>query len=374
MKTIIKNSKIYEKLLNVEKEIDEQMYKTRLDIQENLIMPTPKVKALLRTQIYSKFKSEEEEDYWVLRLQGKIMPIQDNEGGFYRKFSYFFHKIQIKFDPINEEEFQDIEWTRSTNNDIDGFEIKRSGKTSLKIKIVFWINSYTQEYKLSDELAELLGVSQDTRPRILHQIWQYIKINSLQDLENPNIILNNKELQSIFKCERMDITSITSRIGDHLKAPEPIEIDFIIKDENTQLYDIAVSIDDPHFLDISNFLSNIENESILFPKSLFFHKSDSQKNDKFQQTYTERFYSKIQDYDRNVTDLIEKLKKHKYKYDFYEMYAKDPTKFINNFLIQQNALLKIMKDESSVIDARWDYNSAQYYKDYEVKYVNFRIF
>jgi SWI/SNF-related matrix-associated actin-dependent regulator of chromatin subfamily D len=330
-------------------------------------MPTPKVKALLRTHIYSQFKKEEDTDYWILRMQGKILPIQDpSEGGFYRKFSYFFHKILIKFDPINEEEYQDIEWTRSTNNDIDGFEIKRTGNTSLKVKIVFYINSYTQEYKLSDDLAELIGISQDTRPRILHQVWQYIKINSLQDLENPNIIINNRELQNIFKCERMDLTSLTARLADHLKQPEPIEIDFIIKESNEKLYDIAVSIDDPHFLDISNFLSNIENESILFPKSLFFNKSEAQKNDKFQQTYTERFYAKLQDYDRNETDLIEKLKKHKYKYDFYEMYTKDPVKFINNFLIQQNALLKIMKDESSIIDARWDYNSAQYYKDYEV--------
>lgn len=351
------------------------MYKARLDIQENLIMPTPKVKALLRTQIMSQFKVENDESFWVLRIQGKIIPVQDpSEGGFYRKFSYFFHKIQIKFDSINEEQYQDIEWTRSNNNDIDGFEIKRPGNVSLKVKVIFYINSYTHEYKLSDELAELIGTTQDTRPRILHQIWQYIKINSLQDLENPNIILNNRELQKIFKCERMDISSLTARLGDHLKHPDPIEIEYIIKEYNDQLYDIIVSIDDPHFLDISNFLSNIENESILFPKSLFFHKSDNQKNDKFQQTYTENFYSKLQDYDRNVTDLIEKLKKHKYKYDFYEMYAKDPTKFINNFLIQQNALLKIMKEESSVIDARWDYNSAQYYKDYEVFNINSRIY
>jgi hypothetical protein len=28
-----------------------------------------------------------------------------------------------------------------------------------------------------------------------------------------------------------------------------------------------------------------------------------------------------------------------------------------------------MKEEASIIDARWDYNSAQYYKDYEVMIV-----
>ncbi len=128
-----------------------------------------------------------------------------------------------------------------------------------------------------------------------------------------------------------------------------------------------MSIDDPHYLDISNFLSNIDNESILFPKSLFYNKAENtQIKDKHQQSFAEKFYNKLTEYDRNINDLIEKLKKHKYKYDFYEAYSKDPIKFINNFLVQQNFLLKIIKEESSVIDSRWDYQSAQYYKDYEV--------
>jgi chromatin remodeling complex protein RSC6 len=364
------------------------MFKTRLDIQENLIMPTPKVKALLRTQIFGFFQKSEDamvvdeeegeegvEDVisnnnWVLRIQGKINPItNDKKSGFYRKFSYFFHKVQIKFDPSNSEQYQDIEWVRQSNADTDGFEIKRPmGETTgtLRLKIFFYLNSYLQEYKLSDELAELLGITQANRSYLLNQIWQYIKINSLQDLENPNIILNNKDLRDIFKCEKMDISSLIPRLLEHLKPCEPIEINYEIS-ENTEekLYDIVVTIDDPHFLDISNFLSNSENESILFPKSLFFHKSD-QKSDKYQQTFTENFYNKLQEYDRNISDLMEKFKKHKYKFDFYDMYAKDPIKFINNFMIQQNSLLKIMKEESSIIDARWDYHSSQYYKDYEV--------
>jgi chromatin remodeling complex protein RSC6 len=356
------------------------MFKTRLDIQENLIMPTPKVKALLRTQIIGSFKksssdmlvdSEEtpEDDIWILRIQGHIKPIFENtQKGFYRKFSYFFHKIQIKFDSSNTEEYQDIEWVRQNNSDTDGFEIKRPGKgESVRLKILFYMNSYMQEHRLSEPLCELMGIAQASRPQILNQIWQYIKINSLQDLENPNIILNNKEMQRIFKCEKMDISTLIPRLQEHLKPCEPIEIDYVINDSaEEKLYDIIVSIDDPHFLDISNFLSNSENESILFPKNLFFHKNESQKSDKYQQTFTENFYAKLQDYDRNVADLMDKLKKHKYKYDFYESYMKDPTKFINNFLIQQNSLLKIMKEESSIIDARWDYHSSQYYKDYEV--------
>jgi SWI/SNF-related matrix-associated actin-dependent regulator of chromatin subfamily D len=359
------------------------MYKTRLDIQENLILPTPKIKALLRTHIFSSYctdtKAEDEmlvdspDHEWVLRIQGKIMPVlEEQPGGYYRKFSHFFNKIEIEFDPNNTNGYEKIEWNKTPNSDSDGFDIRRSAKfkDEIKLKIFFYLNYITPEYQLSNELAKLLGIKQETRPRILYHIWQYIKINSLQDNDSPNMIINNRELQRVFKCEKMDITSITARLTDHIKLPDPIIIDYSIQpvsdwNQNQKLYDFIVNIDDPHFLDISNFLSNSDSESILFPKSLFYIKNDTQKNEKSQST-TEVYYNKLQDYDRNISDLIEKLKKHKYKYDFYEAFEKDPISFINNFLIQQNSLLKIMQDEASIVDSRWDYNPAQYYKDYEV--------
>ncbi len=394
LKSILPNFSLYENLLHLEQEIDEKLYKTRLDIQESLILPTPKVKALLRTHIFSFFSQKEDmmvenengevknaEYEWVLRIQGKIMPVlEEQPGGFYRKFSYFFNKVEVVFDSSIHEHYDNVEWVKVSNSDTDGFEIKRPSKScqEVKLKLVFHVNHYNPEYVLSEPLANLLGIKQETRPKILNHLWQYIKINSLQDNENPHLVINNKELQLIFKCEKMDFNSLTSKLVDHVKIPEPISIEFTVKPiedwtQNQKLYDFIVSIDDPHFLDISNFLSSTVNESIIFPKSLFFQKSEGQKNDK-NQTNAEKFYFKISEYDRSITELVEKLKKHKYKYDFFDSYSKDPCKFINNFLIQQNALLKIMKDESSIIDARWDYNSAQYYKDYEVKFFNFRMF
>ena len=510
MKSIIKNISVYDKLLDIEKAIDEKLYKTRLEVQENLIMPSNRVKGLLRTHIYSyiqkvgnpinsnegenlinnnheknlnnkissnniiptqinenniskningninikspnkdnhqnnpldnndvnvkvensnqmvvefnqftnnNFENNNPNNYpeysktnssissavkmpnnihtnqpnekynWVLRIQGKLIPILDSQtGGFYRKFSYYFNKIIIKFSSENNEKYQDIDWSRVPNSDIDSFEIKRPIEDfekfkngGIKIKIIFFVNYLYQEFKIKEELANIIGITQDTRPRILNHIWQYMKINSLQDNEVPNIVNLNRELQKVFKTEKLDLSTLTAKLSDYLKRVEPNEIDFHIKsnedwNENQKLYDFIINVDDPHFLDISNFLSNIDNESILFPKSLFFYKNENQqKNEKSQQSIADSFYSKISDYDRNIQDLIEKLKKLKYKYDFFEAYSKDPKRFIDNFLHQQNSLLKIMKEESSIIDARWDYYSAQYYKDYEVNKI-FLIF
>lgn len=454
MKPILKNISIYDKLIDIEKSVDEKLYRTRLEVQESLIMPSNRVKGLLRTHIYSYIFKEEQKNlsiaeseqgvknlntsnsiqmdidssnnnniindtnnnailiennikqdnatnssnhssaikippqsqiqekfYWVLRIQGKLKPILESQkGGFYRKFSYYFNKISIKFSPDNSELYQDIEWIRVPNMDIDSFEIKRpiedferfKNSNGIKLKILFFVNYLHQEFKLKEELANLIGISQDTRPRILNHIWQYIKINSLQDNEIPNMVNLNRELQRIFRTEKLDLSTLTAKLSDFIRPTEPNEVEMRILpndnwEENQKLYDFIVNVDDPHFLDISNFLSNIDNESILFPKSLFFYKNENQqKNEKAQQSVAEAFYSKIAEYDRNIQDLIEKLKKLKYKYDFYETFSKDPKRFIDNFLQQQNSLLKIMKEESSIIDARWDYYSAQYYKDYEV--------
>lgn len=356
-------------------------------------MPSPKVKALLRTQIFSYFDKSNEmqvdeaqelnntkvditnnDTFWVLRIHGKLQEVLKSQpGGYYRKFSHCFNKIQIKFLENDDNSYQDIEWTKQNNNaDSDGFEIKRPSTTvkEIKIRIIFTLNPPLQEYKVNDELAKIIGINQDTRPRILNYLWQYIKINSLQDKENTNIILLNKDLQRLFRCDKMEFSYLTAKLSDFIKAPEPIIVDYIIKPvddwiQNEKIFDLVVSMDNPHFLDISNFLSNTENESVLFPKFMFFSKNE-QKTDKNVHNKSEKFYAKISDIDREITDLLDKLKKHKYKYDYYDAYSKDPIKFINNFKIQQNSLLKIMKDESSIIDTRWDYNSSQYYKDYEV--------
>jgi len=125
IKSTIKSSKIYDKLLEIEKNIDENMFKKRLEVQESLIMPSPKVKALLRVHIFGFFQSKSEgnmnsvdmnydsayeENNWTLRIQGKIIDYLDiQSGGFYRKFSFFFQKIIIKFDQDNYEKYNDIE-------------------------------------------------------------------------------------------------------------------------------------------------------------------------------------------------------------------------------------------------------------------------
>jgi chromatin remodeling complex protein RSC6 len=233
---IIPKNKILRKLIHFEKKIDEKIFKTRLDIQEQILRPKNMIKAILRMHIFAYSKDDENSDEtnFFMNIQGKIMNNGKTDSK-YRKFSHYFQKIQIKFD---EEVYPDIEWespkykkinpinninnnmnnnfpqqqnnmninnlnnnvnqnnqtnannsgnnintindfnmnNREKDTDCDGFYIKRPAKEeNMKVKILFYLSYHIQEFVLTKKLSELLGITQGTRPEILYHLWQYIK-------------------------------------------------------------------------------------------------------------------------------------------------------------------------------------------------------
>ena len=420
---IIPKNKILRNLIHFEKKMDEKIYKTRLDIQEQLLRPKNMIKSILRIHVSAFFKEDENSDEtnFILKIRGKIMDKSDKK---FRRFSHYFRKIQIKFD---EEIYPDIEWenpsliqinqygnnnvgvnnmnninqvgqndlnkANNTNNngnntnnnmnnlgnnnmyikkeketDFDEFSIKRPAKEeNMKIKILFYLSYHIQEFILAPKLSELLGITHGTRPQILYHLWQYIKLNSLQDNDNPKIVINNKQLSKIFNCEKMEISSLTSRLSEHLKIPPPIEIEFSPHDlsednfKNQIVKDIQLTIDDPYCNSLFGFLTNANEESLLFPKRFFTSMNpgsgDSANN-------FGKYLEKINEIEKQYSSYMNIMKRHKYYYDFFDAYEKDPILFIDNFMIQQNELIKRISDQTASI-VRADYNSSQYYKDYE---------
>ena len=237
----------------------------------------------------------------------------------------------------------------------------------MKIKILLYLSYHIQEFNLTPQLSELLGITHGTRPQILYHLWQYIKLNSLQDNENPKIVINNKQLSQIFNCEKMEISSLTSRLSDHLKIPPPIEIEFLVHDlnedrtKNQILKDIELTIDDPYCNTLLGFLSNANEESLLFPKRFFTLPYTGMGGgvNNFA-----KYLEKLNETEKLYSNYMNIMKRHKYYYDFFDAYEKDPILFIDNFMIQQNELMKRISDQATNI-VRADYNSSQYYKDYE---------
>lgn len=127
-----------------------------------------------------------------------------------------------------------------------------------------------------------------------------------------------------------------------------------------KLLDIVVAVDDPKFIEISNFLSNLERDSVLFPSSLFFTNAEGTKSD------AEDLEEALADYDKQISEKLCQIEKHVYNYQFYKLFEDKPRELIDNYLVQQRVLLLMMKEESKAMESRWDYGSAEFYKEFEV--------
>ena len=110
-------NKILRNLIHFEKKMDDKIYKTRLDIQEQLLRPKNMIKAILRIHISACLKDDENSDEtnFILKIKGKIMDKTDKK---FRRFSHYFRKIQIKFD---EEIYPDIEWENPSLSQINQY-------------------------------------------------------------------------------------------------------------------------------------------------------------------------------------------------------------------------------------------------------------
>jgi SWI/SNF-related matrix-associated actin-dependent regulator of chromatin subfamily D len=65
------------------------------------------------------------------------------------------------------------------------------------VKILLFIDHQPAQYKLSADLAKLLNIQYETRSRIIMGIWQYIKVNKLQDIHDKKTIVNNPQLKAV---------------------------------------------------------------------------------------------------------------------------------------------------------------------------------
>ena len=108
------------------------------------------------------------------------------------------------------------------SSETDGLEIKRSSAKEMEINIALYLYSNPQKYKINDKLANIIGFTNASRATILSALWEYIKLNRLQDKENRNLINNDSNLRQIFECDKMTIDTLTLRLKSLLEAPHAL--------------------------------------------------------------------------------------------------------------------------------------------------------
>lgn len=146
----------------------------------------------------------------------------------------FIDKIFIDFEKEDQVKYMNIDWRRLNNLNklnYDAIDITRSmisEKDTIKISIKFFMEHSPKEFKLSEKLSKLIDIEQGNIMVILNAIWQYIKLNRLQDRDRRNIINCNKEMEEVFDKETIEFSMINNLVRQHLNPIDPIQVDFII--------------------------------------------------------------------------------------------------------------------------------------------------
>lgn len=175
-----------------------------------------------------------------------------------RKLTSFIKSLNIKFE---KSDYEEINWRKtnvSERTDNDGFQIKRDGLIDSKVSIALQVEHSPHKYKLSESLEKLVGCPIATRQEILSALWEYIKVNQLQDKERKKDINCDSLLREIFNTDRLPMNCIILALKDVI-FPIP-KIAFTLEpnpslglSENEKILDIVVDLEPPITLDTMPF-------------------------------------------------------------------------------------------------------------------------
>ena len=84
---------------------------------------------------------------------------------------------------------------------------KRSGLTTIP-------------YKLSAELADIIGMDEASRAGLMKHLWAYIKEKGLQDPENKQFFTPDKKMAKIFGKDKIKGFSMAKYLAPHLTKIE----------------------------------------------------------------------------------------------------------------------------------------------------------
>lgn len=268
----------------------------------------------------------------------------------------------------NDFNYDGIDITRKVTPDVD----------NINVIIKLFKDSSPKEYTVSEKLSKIIKIQQGSLLKINNAVWMYIKLNRLQDRDkiktggkwsetknfdafiqfwinftsdiNDWVLLwKNKQwislspdkavyslwnfeigLKEIFGKDVIEFHKLTSLIRPHLKAVEPICINFTISktDPQTKTINVPVEIASKYRKDVENFL--VENISLFDPHKAMHGNCELE----FDLATLENLEAdKI---DKNIAESLGRsLKTAAYAYKFFEEYAQNPKIKIQNYMIEQ---------------------------------------
>ena len=75
---------------------------------------------------------------------------------------------------------------------------------------------YMKPFKLSAELADIVGGEEMPRHEVVKRMWKYIKDNNLQDPKNKQMINCDDKLSKVFPTKKFRGFGMTKFLKDHM--------------------------------------------------------------------------------------------------------------------------------------------------------------
>ncbi|KAH7924416.1 SWI/SNF complex 60 kDa subunit [Leucogyrophana mollusca] len=270
------DSKMYQSLLEMEKRLDWTMMRKKVEVQDALAR-NPTTTRMLRIFLSHtvsgqawqvgesggdggeagvNFETGQGIPAWSLKIEGRLLEIPNQRSRDRvppRKFSTFIKRMVVELDrdPALYPDGNIMEWPRASNSQppLDGFTVRRTGDQPTRIRIVIHLEQTPEQYKVSSELGNILGIKEDSRIGVIHTLWNYIKIHGLQDKVDRRRIRADDYLRPIFGGDGITFQQLPELVNRYLGPPDPIVLHYTVNPgvtppERPAAWDIEVKMED----------------------------------------------------------------------------------------------------------------------------------
>ncbi|KAF9265064.1 SWI/SNF complex 60 kDa subunit [Marasmius fiardii PR-910] len=350
------DSKMYQSLLDMERKLDWTTTRKRVEIQDTLSR-TPTTTRTLRiflshtvsgqpwqTDEHANLENGENIPAWQFKIEGRLLEVRGsppahanltyqapnlcseklpNQRGKDkpppRKFSTFIKRMVIELDRDTKlyPESNIVEWPRATGSQnplMDGFTVRRTGDTPTTMRVVIYLDHYPEHFKVAPELGNILAIKEESRLGAVQALWNYIKINGLQDKADKRMVHANAELRPIFGGhETLPFAKLPEVLTRYLMPPEPILLHYQIDPsmpppERPSAWDVEIKMEDTSAKTRMGMLIHPSKEATL----------------------------QIAKMDEEIALLAQSIHNSHLKRTFLQSFAKDPAMFIQTWLESQS--------------------------------------
>ncbi|KAJ7439843.1 SWI/SNF complex protein [Mycena latifolia] len=328
---------MYQDLLGMERKLDWTMMRKKAEIQDALVRPPTTTRTLRIFMSHTvsgqswqttpdlndapNFETGEGIPAWALKIEGRLLELpnqRSKDKGAVRKFSTFIKRMVVELDR-DATLYPDgniVEWPRATgqhNPPLDGFTIRRKGDAPTKVRLIMYLEHYPEQFRVIPELGNILGIKEDSRIGVIQALWNYIKIQGLQDKVDRRLVRADEKLRPIFNAETILFQKLPELVNRCLVAPDPIILHYMINPtipapERPMAWDVEVKTEDIALKGRMSVMVQANKESA---QSL----------------------AKI---DEEIATLAQSLHNSHLKRTFLQSFARDPAQFIQTWLESQS--------------------------------------